>query len=138
MTLNLVPISLNDPCLKCGGKWSVVNLDVAERMALHIGKHWVAECSDCHQRAVVMTFKQEKALKETRAKHTKPQFRRPEKRVSPGPLPDPRLTLGGDCANADCQMAFCPTHSTSDTWAGIELLVDDYKETEFWREQNGL
>lgn len=124
--LNKVPVSMNDPCPHCGSReWRVVPTTVDERMDLRIGRHWLAQCESCQKQYVVLTHKQEKELREKQPIPTQKQmFHRPEKRVSPASLPDPRLTVGITCQNARCDQAFCPEHSPINVWVGGEELLD--------------
>jgi hypothetical protein len=63
------PVHLSDKC-PCGGSWSVVQLNMNERMDLRIGRYWVAQCSDCRQYSVAYTFKQEQAMRGTNHANT--------------------------------------------------------------------
>lgn len=127
MDLNKVPVSMKDPCPSCHARnrWEVIPTTVEERMRLRIGRYWLARCKGCQKEFVVLTHKQEKELREKQPiPKQKQMFHRPEKRVSPAQLPDPRLTVGGDCNNKKCDQAFCPEHSPINYWAGGEELLD--------------
>jgi hypothetical protein len=136
--LNKVAVSMKDPCPHCGSReWRVVPTTVNERMNLRIGRHWLAQCESCQKEYVVLTHKQEKEAREKDAR-TKIPYKSFWK---PATLPDPRLTLGGDCQNERCDRAFCPEHSEIDVWVGEELLSQEpinARIMEFWREQNGF